>query len=114
MPPHSATGAAMDFSAEELLQEMARFDATMARGIRCAGRGPDPVLDRLLAAHVRVMRAMLDEDGAIAAEDAADASRRAMDAAEPAAPLHMLAMARAILAAKVRRQANRASALRAA
>jgi hypothetical protein len=104
----------MDFSADELLQELARFDATMARGVRRAGRGPDPVLDRLLSAHVRVLSAMLDEDGAIAAEDAADAARRAMDAAEPAAPLHMLGMAREILAAKVRRQAHRASALRAA
>ncbi|MGH8076463.1 MAG: hypothetical protein ACREPE_03940 [Lysobacter sp.] len=104
----------MDFSADELQQELARFDATMGRTIRRAGRGPDPVLDRLLAAHVRVLRAMLDDDGAIAAEDAADAARRAMDAAEPAAPLHMLAMAREILAAKVRRQASRAPGLRAA
>lgn len=104
----------MDFSADELLQELARFDATVARGIRRAGHGPDPVLDRLLAAHVRVLRAMLDEEGATAAADAVDAARRAMDAADPSAPLHMLAMAREILAAKVRRQATRAMGRRAA
>lgn len=104
----------MDFSADELLQELARFDATVARGIRRAGHGPDPVLDRLLTAHVRVLRAMLDEDGVTAAVDAVDAARRAMDAADPAAPLLMLAMARGILAAKVRRQATRALGQRAA
>ena len=63
---------------------------------------------------MRVLRAMLDADGAIAAVDAADAARRAMDAADPAAPLHMLAMARETLDAKIRRQAARAPGLRAA
>jgi hypothetical protein len=104
----------MDFSADELKHELVEFDATMARAVRRAGCGPDPVLDRMLAGHVRVLRAMLDDDGAIAAEDAVDAARRAMDAAEPAAPLHMLAMAREILSAKVRRQATRVMGLRAA
>jgi len=108
------TGAAMHFSADELLQELARFDATMARAIRRAGQGPEPVLERHLAAHVRVLRAMLDEDGDIAAMDAVDAARRAMEAADPTAPLHMLAMARETLAARVRRQATRALGSRAA
>jgi hypothetical protein len=104
----------MDFSADELQQEMSRLDATMACAIRLAGRGPDPVLDRRLAAHLRVLRAMLDDDGAMATEDAVEAARRAMDAAEPAAPLRMLDMAREVLAIKVRRQATRATGLRAA
>jgi hypothetical protein len=104
----------MDFSADELKQELIDFDATMARAVRRAGTGPDPVLDRMLAAHVRVLRVMLDDDGAVAAEDAVDAARRAMDASEPAAPLHMLAMAREILSAKVRRQVTRVHGLRAA
>lgn len=104
----------MIFSADELYQELARFDATMALAIRRAGAGPDPVLDRTLAGHVRVFRAMLDEDGTAIAVDAADAARRAMDAADPAAPLHMLAMARQTLTAKVRRQAARARGRRAA
>ena len=104
----------MDFSADELHQELARFDATMARVVGRAGDGADLVLDRLLSTHVRLLRLMLDEDGGNAAMDAADAACRAMDAADPAAPLLMLAMARATLAAKVRRQATRARGLRAA
>jgi hypothetical protein len=104
----------MDFSTDELLQELARFDATMAQVVGHAGRGPDPAIDRLLSSHVRVLRAMLDEDGGTAAADAVDAARRAMDAADPGAPLLMLDMARKALETKVRRQATRAAALRAA
>ncbi len=114
MIPTQNPGTAMDFSADELLQELARFDATMARVIAHAGEGPDPALDRLLSTHVRVLRAMLDEDGGTAAADAVDAARRAMDAADPGAPLLMLAMARKALETKVRRQATRAAHLRAA
>ena len=112
--PNPPSGTPMDFSADELHQELARFDATMARAIRRAGHGPDPGLERYLAGHVRVFRAMLDEEGTTAAVDAAEAARRAMDAADPAASLHMLTMARETLAAKVRRQATRARGLRAA
>ena len=104
----------MDFSADELLLELEHFDASMARAISRAGRGVEPGLDRHLDAHVRVLRVMLDEDGAVAAMDAVEAARRAMDAADPAAPLHMLAMARETLLAKVRRHAARAPGLRAA
>jgi len=104
----------MDFSPDELLQELARFEATMAKVIGHAGQGPDPAIDRLLSTHVRVLRAMLDEDGATAAEDAVDAARRAMEAADPGAPLLMLEMARNALEARVRRHAARASGLRAA
>lgn len=104
----------MHFSADELHQELDRFDATMARVVGRAGHGSEPALDRLLATHVRLLRLMLDEDGGNASMDAADAARRAMDAADPAAPLLMLAMAREALTAKLRRQALRASSLRAA
>ena len=104
----------MDFSADELLLELDRFDTTMASAIGRAGRGVEPVLDRRLASHVRVLRAMLDDDGATAAMDAVEAARRAMDAADPAAPLHMLEMARETLLAKMRRQVARAPGLRAA
>ena len=104
----------MDFSADELLQELARFDLTTALVVGHAGRGPDPAIDRLLSAHLRVLRAMLDEDGGTAAADAVDAARRAMEAADPGAPLLMLAMARKALETKVRRRATQASGLRAA
>ena len=104
----------MDFTADELHQELDRLDATMARVVASAGHGPDPVLDRLLSTHVRVLKLMLDSDGGNAAVDAADAARRAMDSTDPAAPLLMLSMAREALTAKLRRQAVRASGLRAA
>ena len=104
----------MDFSTDELLQELARFDATMAQVIGHAGQGPDPAIDRLLSTHVRVLRAMLDEDGGTTAADAVDAARRAMEAADPGAPLLMLDMARKALETKLRRQATRVSGLRAA
>ena len=104
----------MDFSADELLQELARFDLTMALVTGRAGRGPDPTIDRQLSAHLRVLQAMLDEDGGTAAADAVDAARRAMEAADPGAPLLMLAMARKALESMVRRRATTASGLRAA
>ncbi len=98
----------MDFTADELCQELDRFDATVARVVKGAGHGPDPVLDHLLSTHVRMLRLMLDEDGGNAALDAADAARRAMESADPAAPLLMLSMAREALTTKLRRQALRA------
>ena len=104
----------MDFSADELLQELARFDLTIALVIGHAARGPDPAIDRLLSGHLRVLRAMLDEDGGTAAADAVHAARRAMEAADPGAPLLMLSMARKALEAMVRRRATTASGLRAA
>ena len=104
----------MDFTADELHQELDRLDDTMARVVAHAGQGADPELDRLLSTHVRVLRLMLDEDGGNAAVDAADAARRAMEAADPGAPLLMLSMAREALTAKLRREALRASGLRAA
>ena len=101
----------MNFTADELQQELERLDATMSRVVARAGHGSDPVLDRLLSTHVRVLRLMLDADGGSAAEDAADAARRAMESADPAAPLLMLTMAREALTAKLRREALRASVL---
>jgi hypothetical protein len=99
----------MNISADELRQELARTDATMLQVIRRAGRGSDPEFDRRLDAHVRSLRAMLDGSSLAVAIDAVDAARRVLEAADPAAPLLMLAMARENLAAVVRRQALRAS-----
>lgn len=95
-------------SADELQLELARTDATMIQVVRRAGRGTDPEFDRRLDRHARSLRAMLDADGPAVAMDMIEAARRAMDAADPAAPLLMLAMARENLAAVVRRQAMRA------
>ena len=46
---------------------------------------------------------MLDEDGAAVTLDTIDAAKRVMTAADPAAPLLMLEMARQNLAAVIRR-----------
>jgi len=97
----------MHIAADELLQELARIDATMAQAIRRAGQGCDPDFERRLDAHARSLRVMLDVEGAGVAQDAIDAARRVMEAEDPAAPLLMLAMARTTLAAVVRRQATR-------
>ena len=100
---------AMTISANELQQELARTEATMIQVMRRAGRGTDPEFNRRLDRHARCLRAMLDADGLVVAMDTLDAARRAMDAADPAAPLLMLAMSRENLAAVVRRQASRSA-----
>lgn len=97
----------MTVSAEELQQELARTEATMRHVVRRAGRGTDPAFDRRLDRHARCLRALLDDAGRTIAGDTIDAARRAMSAADPAAPLMVLAMSRDNLAAVVRRQAAR-------
>lgn len=99
----------MQIAADELLRELARLDATMTQAVRRAGRGCDPTFERRLDTHVRSFRVMLDADGAALAEDAIDAARRAISAADPAAPLLLLAIARKTLTAVVRRQASRSN-----
>lgn len=98
-----------NISADEYQQELSRTDATMIQVIRRAGSGSDPEFDRRLDAHVRSLRAILDPEGMVVALDTIEAAKRALDAADPAAPLMMLAMARENLAAVVRRQAVRAA-----
>ena len=93
----------MNFSHDELLLELDRIEATIARAVRQAGSGHDPTLERQLDAHGRSLRAMLDAEAAVVVDDVLDAAKRVLDAAEPAAPLLMLDMARANLAAVVRR-----------
>ena len=97
----------MNFTADELRQELAHAEATFDEAARCAGQGLEPLLERRLDAHLRSLRAMLAGDGATAAFDAVDAAKRAVDSAEPAAPLRMLAMARETLAAVARRRMRR-------
>ncbi|MBN4659300.1 hypothetical protein H4F44_26320, partial [Escherichia coli] len=84
-----------NISADELLHELSSLEATMAQVVRCAGVGSIPDLERRLDAHARSLRVLLD------------AAKRVLMTAEPDAPLMMLSMARATLAAMVRRQASR-------
>lgn len=101
----------MQIAADELLRELALLDATMAKVSRQAGMGHDPDLERQLDTHLRSLRVLLDDNGAAIAEDTVDAAKRALDSAEPAAPLLVLKMARGNLAAVVRRQAARSEAV---
>jgi len=93
----------MNFSRDELQQELAATDATIEQAIRRAGAGPCPEVERQLDAHARSLRVMLDHEGALVVDDTIDAARRVLHTADPAAPLLMLEMARTNLAAVVRR-----------
>jgi len=102
----------MDIAADELLDELARIDATLQLVVRRAGDGGGPELERRLQAHLRRLRTMLCADGVAVAEDTVDAAQRVLISADPQAPLLVLAMARTTLAAMIRRQA--ANSVRAA
>ena len=93
-------------SADQLHQQHAYFEDGIAHAMRRAGTGPDAVLERRLVGQARLLQQMLDDRSAAqAVADATEAARRVMDAAEPEAPLRMLAMAREQLARLVRRRA---------
>lgn len=93
----------MDTAADELLQELDRIEATLDEAARRAGEGCPPDFERRLGAHLRSLRSMLGVDDLTVADDAMEAAERAMSAADPEAPLMMLAMARERLAAVIRR-----------
>ena len=73
-----ATLRPMNFSPDELQQELARTEATFALAIRHAGGGHDPALERQLDGHGRSLRAMLDADAALVVDDPIDAAKRAV------------------------------------
>ena len=91
------------FSSDELRDELGRIDDTLAMAVRRAGARIPGRCPGRLEAHGRSLRAMLDEDGAAVTLDTIDAAKRVMTAADPAAPLLMLEMARQNLAAVIRR-----------
>ena len=96
----------MDIDADELLLELDRIETTLDEAARRAGQGCAPDFERRLGAHLRSLRSMLGQDDLTVAEDAMEAAERAMNAADPDAPLRMLAMARERLVALCRRVAN--------
>ena len=103
----------MEIAADELLAELTRIEATLDEAAQRAGEGTcPPDFERRLEAHLRSLRSMLGADDMTVAGDAMEAAERAMSAADPAAPLMMLAMARENLAGVIRRRA--AAALRSA
>ena len=96
----------MDYAADELLLELERIDDTLDEAARRAGEGCGPDFERRLGAHLRSLRNMLGADDLSVAEDAMEAAERAMNAADPAAPLLMLQIARNTLGAVIRRCAS--------
>ena len=96
----------MDYAADELLIELERIEATLDEAAREAGRGCGPDFERRLGAHLRSLRNILATDEMAVAADAMEAAERVMNAADPAAPLLMLQLARNTLAAVIRRHAN--------
>lgn len=98
----------MDIAADELLDELARIDATLQLAMRRAGQGCGPEFERRLQAHLRRLRSMLCADGVAVASDTMEAAHRVMISADPEAPLLVLAMAHRTLDAIIRRQAANA------
>ena len=96
----------MNIAADELLQDLVRIDDTLDEAVRRAGQGCAPDFERRLGAHLRSLRNMLGADDAEVAADAMEAAERVMNAADPAAPLLMLEMARGTLSAVIRRYAG--------
>ncbi len=97
--------ATLSPQADELLDALARMDAALDAVRRAAGQGSTPELERDLLAQLRCLRALLGPAAADVVEDVVDAARRVLDAADPEAPLLVLAMAQRTLASLVRRQA---------
>ena len=96
----------MQIAADELVVELDRTDAMMRDVERCAGQGCSHDFERLFEAQLRRLRSMLGTDGAQAASDVIEAAERVLTAADPAAPLLMLSLARKTLAAVMRREAH--------
>lgn len=102
MTPDSPIVNRMYTRPDSLREAHARAEATFAEVLDRAGRGLDPLFERRLDQHQRQLRSLLGEDADVAS-DAIDAAKRVIGAADPGAPLLMLAMARETLASTVRR-----------
>lgn len=95
----------MDIASDELLLELDRIEETLDEAVRLAGLGCDPEFERRLDNHLRSLRGMLDPEQVAVANDAMEAAERAMNAADPEAPLLMLRICRENLATMIRRVA---------
>lgn len=86
-----------------VLNALDDLDTLLAEAVRRAGHGPDARVDRRIDAQARVLHAMVDTAVGALIDDAVDAGKRVMDAADPAAPKLMLDVAQRNLLAAVRR-----------
>jgi UTP:GlnB (protein PII) uridylyltransferase len=99
-------GVCMDFAAEELMDELSHVNSLMHEATRRAGQGCNPDFERQLDACLRSLRPMLSADDFVVAADVIEAAKRVMTAADPEAPLLMLAMAHKTLTGVLRRRAT--------
>lgn len=103
------TPSALPASSDELLHALACLDTAMVQVVRRAGQGCGPDCERHLDSASRGLRMLLGTDAAQVVNDVIEAAQRVLTAADPAAPLLMLTMARQTLTAVVHRQAARAT-----
>jgi len=86
-----------------VLNALDDLDTLLVETVRRAGQGPDARVDRRLDAQARALRSMVDATVGDLVDEAVDAGKRVMDAADPAAPKLMLEVAQRNLLAAVRR-----------
>lgn len=87
----------------DVLNELDNLDTLLAETVRRAGQGPDDRVARRLDAQARTLRALVDATVGGLIDDAVDAGKRVMDAADPGAPKLMLKVAQDNLLAAARR-----------
>lgn len=104
----------MTASALVVLDELDDLDTLLAEAVRRAGSGPDARLFRRIDAQARQLRGLLPEPLHRRVDEASDAGKRVMDAADPAAPKLMLEVAQRNLLAAVRRYVREVALQRAA
>lgn len=92
-------------AAEDLTSAFTELETTLLKLRRLAGSGTTPELERELRAHQRSLRSMLGAEATVLVEDVVDAALRVLDAADPSAPLLVLAMGQRSLGTLIRRQA---------
>jgi hypothetical protein len=99
----------MDFSADELFEQLSLLDETLAAVRQHAGSGENPGLQRQMQRHARALRMMLGPDVAALAADLVESATHVLEAADPKAPILSMTLQRDTVAAIVRRQAASAS-----
>lgn len=104
----------MAVSALVVLDELDDLDTLLAEAVRRAGGGADGRVFRRIDAQARQLRALVPEALHRLVDEAADAGKRVMDAADPTAPKLMLEVAQRNLLAALRRHVRETELRRAA
>lgn len=101
-------------SALVVLDELDDLDTLLGEAVRRAGDGADARVFRRIDAQGRQLRALLPAPAHRLVDEAVEAGKRVMDAADPAAPKLMLEVAQRNLLAAVRRHVREIGLQRAA